>query len=145
MWKKLPDTSGMYCNTPVYFYTVKVTHSTGQIGGSKIWSRFQSVIGEKVIDTFWADWRGSFGNQGLQAMSIGVTDLCTLRMNWHPEIYELLRTLDVIIIKNANANAIKDGVPIRNHPDVYSVYGGIDDIRGFHSIMEFKVRRFEAK
>lgn len=176
----------MYCNTAVQFFTQTAAYVPGQVGQTKTWTKFTSAIGDKTLDVFWADWRGSFGSQQLQAMSMGVHDMCTLLMDYHPELYELLRTKTVLIVKNANADAVievepdepdpaeqpaaaentpaenvqtentseentaadsapAEYMPIRNHPDVYTVWGAVNDVRSMHRIMEFKVRRFEQK
>lgn len=136
----------MYCNTAVQFYTQEKAYTPGQVGPTKKWSKFISQIGDDSIDVFWADWRGSFGQQQIQAMSMGVYDLCTVRMNYHPELYKLLRTKEVLLIKDAASDAVDtDGQPVRNHPDVYKLWGAVDDIRSMRRIMEFKVRRWEAK
>lgn len=144
MKKTLYDVT-IYPNTAVQFYSQESTYQPGQVGASKSWVKFTSAIGESSLDVFWADWRGSFGSQQIQALSMGVYDMCTLRMDYHPTLYQLLRTKEVLVVKDAAANAVISGVPVRNHPDVYVVWGGIDDIHSLHRIMEFKVRRFEQK
>lgn len=133
------------CNTAVRFFTRERIYKPGQVGTSDIWQKFTSTVGEIVLDVFWCDWIGSFGSQQIQAMSMGVYDLCTLRMDYHPELYELLRRKEALIIKNAAADAVEYGIPVRNHPDIYTLWGAVDDIRNMHKIMEFKVRRWEAK
>lgn len=175
----------MSCTTAVQFYTQTATYVPGQVGQTKVWNKFTSPIGDTILDVFWCDWQGSFGTQQVQAMSMGVYDLCTIRMDYHPDLYELLRTKTVLIVKNANANAVitvqpaaasAEGqtagqesaaqssstgdtptenaaadntpvtyIPVRSHPDLYTVWGAVDDIRNMHKIMEFKVRRWETK
>ena len=186
---KLFDNSGasgnlikMSCTTAVQFYVPTAAYVAGQVGQTKTWTRFSSEIGETTLDVFWADWRGSYGTQQVQSMSMGVYDLCTLRMDYHPGLYDLLRRKEVLIVKNAAADAViavqpaaaaaenqaaaqdpadqgsesaettpaaASGpvtyIPVRSHPDLYSVWGAVDDIREAHKIMEFKVRRWEAK
>lgn len=159
---KLFDNSGsagsqirMNCTTAVQFYSRQRVYTAGQVGTTDSWVKFRSVLdqtivngtvaAETAIDVFWADWQGSYGSQQVQAMSMGVYDLCTLRMDYHPDLYALLRTKEVLIIKNAAADAVSNGVPIRSHPDVYTLWGAVDDIRNARKIMEFKVRRWEGK
>ena len=132
-------------NTAVRFYHQVTSYKPGQVGASKQWVKFTAEVGENTLDVFWTDWRGSFGDQALRAMSMGVSDFCTIRMDYQPELYELLRTKEMLVVKDANDDAIIDGAPVRNHPDVYTVWGAVDDVRSMHRIMEFKVRRFEAK
>ena len=133
------------CNTAVQFYTRERIYKSGQIGTEDIWEKFVSNVGDNVLDVFWCDWVGSFGNQQIQAMSMGVFDLCTVRMDYHPVLYEVLRRKEVLVIKNAAADAVDYGVPVKNHPDVYTLWSAVDDIRNMHKIMEFKVRRWEGK
>ena len=76
---------------------------------------------------------------------MGAFDLCVLRMDYHPDLYALLRTKEALIIKNAAADAVDNGIPVKNHPDVYTLWGAVDDIRNQRKIMEFKVRRWETK
>lgn len=159
---KLFDNSGnasgqirLNCTTAVQFWFAQKSYTAGQVGTTTSWVKFRSVLdqtivngvvtAETAIEVFWADWQGSYGTQQVQAMSMGVYDLCTLRMDYHPDLYALLRTKEALIIKNAAADAVSNGVPIRSHPDVYTLWGAVDDIRNAHKIMEFKVRRFEQK
>lgn len=135
----------MNCTTAVQFFFRQRVYTAGQVGTTDSWIKFRSLIGETVLDVFWADWIGSYGSQQVQAMSIGVYDLCTLRMDYHPDLYALLRTKEALVIKNAAADAVEYGIPVKNHPDVYTLWGAVDDIRNMHKIMEFKVRRWEAK
>jgi len=135
----------MNCTTAVQFYFRQRVYTAGQVGTTDSWIRFRSLIGENVIETFWTDWQGSYGSQQIQAMSMGVYDLCTLRMDYHPDLYALLRTREALIIKNASPTAVIGGVPVRSHPDVYTLWGAVDDVRSMRKVMEFKVRRFETK
>lgn len=135
----------MNCTTAVQFFFRQRVYTAGQVGTTDSWIKFRSLIGETVLDVFWADWRGSFGTQQVQSMSMGVYDLCTVRMDFHPDLYALLRTKEALVIKNAAADAVEYGIPVKSHPDVYTLWGAIDDIRNLHKIMEFKVRRWETK
>lgn len=135
----------MSCTTPVQLYFRQRTYTAGQVGASDTWQKFETFIGEKITDILWVDWRGSYGSQQIQSMSMGVYDLCTIRMDYHPQLYELMRRKEMLIIKNAAQDAIEGSAPVRNHPDVYTLWGSVDDIRNLHKIMEFKVRRWEAK
>ncbi|MBR6090855.1 MAG: hypothetical protein IKP86_13040 [Anaerolineaceae bacterium] len=143
-----PDNSSVkiYPNTAIKIYYKTKQYQPGAVGTRSAWEKFSAPLNGADLDVYWADWRGSFGDQELRAMSMGVFDLCTVRMDWHPEIYRLLQRREVIIIKNASPDAVdNDGCPILSDPDVYSVWGAVDDVRSMHKIMEFKVRRFEAK
>ena len=135
----------LYATTAVQFFTRERIYKPGQVGTSDLWQKYVSFIGDEAIDVFWCDWIGSYGSQQVQSMSLGVYDLCTVRMDYHPELYEMLRRKEVLVIRNAAADAVEYGVPVKNHPDVYTLWGAVDDIRNLHKIMEFKVRRWEAK
>ncbi len=136
----------MSANTAVKFYYKTKQYQTGIVGTKNKWTKFWSSIDDTDLDVFWVDWQGSYGSQQLKAMSMGVYDLCRLRMDFHPEIYRMLQTREVIIIKNASRTAINEaGEPILSDPDVYTLWGAVDDIGNRRRIMEFKVRRFEAK
>lgn len=135
----------MNCTTAVQFFFRQRAYTAGHVGTSDTWIKFRSLIGETVIDVFWAEWRGSYGTQQVTAMSMGVYDLCTIRMDYHPDLYGLLRTKEALIIRNAAADAVEYGIPVKNHPDVYTLWGAVDNIRNQRKIMEFKVRRWEAK
>lgn len=142
---KTADKATIRPTTAACFYYQVSSYQPGQVGSSKSWIKFTSAVGENTLDVFWTDWQGSFGTQQLQAMSMGVYDSGTVRMDYHPELYQLLRTKEMLIIKDAAMDAVADGVPVRNHPDVYIVWGAVNDIRSMHRIMEFKVRRWEGK
>lgn len=131
---------------PVIFFYKERHYKSGSIGVKTEWKRYVCRIDNIDLDVFWVDWHGSYGSQQIQAMSQSVYDLCTVRMDYHPGIYQLLRTREVIIIKNAASDAIgKDGTPVLTNPDVYTLWGAADNIHEERRLMEFKVRRFEAK
>lgn len=135
----------LICNTAIQIYTRERIYKPGEVGSYDLWQKFTSAVGDQTIDVFWCDWIGSYGSQQIQSMSMGVFDLCTVRMDYHPSLYELMRRKEVLVIKNAAADAVEYGIPIKNHPDVYALWSAIDDIRNMHKVMEFKVRRWEGK
>lgn len=124
---------------PLWFFYQEKTYEAG--GVASLWKQYT----EGDLTAFWADWRGSYGVQSIQLLSLGVSDACTVKMSYIPGLYDLLRTRDVTVIKGANPAALKDGAPDPAHPDTYRLYGGVDDIRSMRRVMEFKVRRYEAK
>ena len=133
-------------NTPLSFYYKSKAYQHGKVGTKTAWIKYSCFINQAEQDVFWCEWRGSYGTQQLKAMSLGVVDLCTIRMDYHPEIYNLLRSREVIVIKNASPTAVDAaGAPVISDPDVYSLWGAVDDIRNRRRIMEFQVRRYEAK
>ena len=133
-------------NTAVKIFYKTKQYAAGTVGTKASWEIFRSSLDSYTLEVFWVDWRGSYGTQQVKAMSLGVYDLCTVRMDYHPALYRLLQTREVILIKNASAVAIDvAGNPILSDPDVYSVWGAVDDIRNRQNIMEFQVRRYEVK
>lgn len=126
-------------NTPLKFYGQIITYVPGQ-GNTSIWV----VIKSGSFETFWAEWTGSFGDRAMSAQALGVKDSATIRMTFNPAIYDKLRTEKVVIIKNADASAIVGGVPNKNNPNVYELWGGVDNVKEERQFMEFKVRRYEG-
>jgi hypothetical protein len=52
--------------------------------------------------------------------------------------------VQVVIIKNADSTAIVDDVPDKNNPNVYELWGGVDNVKEENQYMEFRVRRYES-
>jgi hypothetical protein len=59
-------------------------------------------------------------------------------------VYAKLRTEQVVVIKNADATAMADGAPDKNNPNVYELWGGVDNVKEENRFMEFRVRRYES-
>lgn len=81
----------------------------------------------------------------MEAQALGVNDSATIMMRYTPDLYTKFRTEQVIVIKNADSTAIKDGVPDKNNPNVYELWGGVDNVLEKNQFMEFRVRRYEGK
>lgn len=126
-------------NTPLKFYYKGTTYVPGQ-GNISSWIKLESGN----YDTFYCEWKGSYGDAVLAAANMGVKDFATIRTFYNPIIYEKLKTLAVVVIKNADANAIVDGEIDKNNMNVYELWGGIDNISEQNQFMEFKVRRYEG-
>ena len=126
-------------NTPVIFYYKTTEYVSGQ-GNTTTWNKITS--GD--FETFYCEWKGTFGDRVFSAQSLGVNDSATLRMVYNPTIYEKLKTERVIIIKNADVTAIADNEPDKNNPNVYEIWGGVDNVKEENRYLEFKVRRYEA-
>lgn len=124
--------------TPIKLYTKETEYIPGQ-GNTTTWQELDSD-GYKV---FYCEWRGSFGDRAISAEALGVKDSATIRTFYNPNIYNKLRTVQVIIAKNG-ANILKDGVPDKNNPDCYELWGGVDNVLEENRFMEFRVRRFEG-
>jgi hypothetical protein len=77
-------------------------------------------------------------------VSLGVNDSATIRTFYNPAVYGKLRTEQVVVIKNADATAIVDGIPDKNNANVYELWGGVDNVREENRFLEFRVRRYEG-
>ncbi|MDD3269652.1 MAG: hypothetical protein PHX14_10045 [Syntrophomonadaceae bacterium] len=124
--------------TPMQFYSKKNVYIPGQ-GQSVTWE----LISSGIYTMFYGEWRGSFGERAISAQALGVKDSATVRIFYNPALYEKLKTTQVIIIKNADASAVIDGIPDKNNPNVYELWGGVDNVMEENQYMEFRVRRYE--
>ena len=107
-------------NTPIQFYSKETTYVPGQ-GNTTTWNKFST----NGYDTFYCEWKGSFGDRALSVEALGVKDSATIRTFYNPKIYEKLRTVQVIVVKNADQTAIIDGEPDKNNPNAYELWGGV--------------------
>lgn len=126
-------------NTPLKFYSKESVYVPGQ-GNSSSWVEIAS--GE--YSTFYCEWKGGFGDAVFTAANIGIKEWGTVRTFYNPDIYEKLRAVSVLVIKNADGSAIVDGEIDKNNMNVYELFGGIDNVLEENQFMEFKVRRYEA-
>lgn len=126
-------------NTPVKFYTKETVYVPGQ-GNTTTWQEIDSD-GYKV---FYCEWRGSFGDRAMSAEALGVKDSATVRTFYNPNVYAKLKTVQVIVVKNADTTAIVGGTPDKNNPNCYELWGGVDNIKEENQFMEFRVRRYEG-
>jgi hypothetical protein len=122
--------------TPIKFYAKKSTYVTGQ-GATTSWELV-------VSNPSYCEWTGSYGDRAISAEALGVKDSATVRTFYNPTIYLKLKTVQVIVIKNADATAIVGGVPDKNNPNVYELWGGVDNVKEENQCMEFRVRRYEG-
>lgn len=124
--------------TPLMFYVFDSVYVPGE-GYTTAWQKFVSDGHE----TFWADWKGGFGDRAIAAQAQGIGDMATVRTFYNPTLCEKLRTKRTIVIKNADETAIKDNVPDKNNPNCYELWGGVDNIGEANQLMEFRVKRVE--
>lgn len=124
--------------TPIKLYTKETTYVPGQ-GNTTTWQPL--VSGE--YNTFYCEWRGSFGDRAMSAEALGVKDSATVRTFFNPTLYAKLRTVKVVVAKNA-ANILVNGAPDKNKPDCYELWGGVDNVKEENQFMEFRVRRYEG-
>ena len=120
--------------TPIVFYASVSEYVPGK-GQTETWQK---------IGTLYGEWRGSFGDRRLNAQALGVSDSATVRTFYHPDIYSKMKTNRTVVIKNADATAIKDGEPDKLNPNCYEVWGGVDNVLEANQYMEFSVRRYEG-
>ena len=128
----------MKATTPLLFYAFESTYVQGE-GYTSTWNKFKSGDNE----VFWAEWKGGFGDRAIAAQAQGVGDMATVRTFYIPDLYDKLRTKRVVVIKNADTTAIKDGVPDKDNPNCYELWGGVDNIKESNQLMEFRVKRVE--
>lgn len=120
--------------TRIKFYVKKSAYTPGQ-GQTATWEQ---------TEVNYCKWTGSYGDRAIAAQALGVNDSATVMMRYAPGLYESLRTEQVVVIKNADATAIKSGVPDKNNPNVYELWGGVDNVKEENQYMEFRVRRYEG-
>ena len=126
-------------NTPIKFYAQATAYVPGQ-GNTTSWQ----AIASGSINTYWCEWTGSFGDRAMSAQALGVKDSASIRMVYNPDVYAKLRTVKVVIVKNADAAAVVAGVIDKNNPNVYELWGGVDNAKEVNQFMEFRVRRYEG-
>jgi hypothetical protein len=66
-------------------------------------------------------------------------------MPFNPVLYDALRGSQVVVIKDADKTALKDNIPLMDHPNVFSLFGNVDNIKEEDKLLEFHVRRYEQK
>lgn len=126
--------------TPIEFWAKESTYIPGQ-GQTTTFAKIETD-GNSI---FYSEWRGGFGERALSAQALGVNDMATVRTFYNPKIYNKLRTVQVIVIKNADTTAFKNGMPDKNNPNCYELWGGVDNVAEENQYMEFRVRRYEGK
>ena len=125
--------------TAVSFYEKVNSYPKGQ-GTTISWVLFE----EGTMSVFPCEWRGTHGNAQMDAQAVGVLDSARIRMPYNPNLYEKLRTVEMVIIKGADPSAVVEGVPDETNPNTYSVWGGVDNMREECRYLEFNVRRYEV-
>lgn len=138
--------------TAASFYEKTNTYTAGQ-GTSISWTPYK----EGSMSVFPCEWRGTHGNAQMNAQAVGVLDSARIRMPYIPDLYNKLRTAEMIIIKGADPNAVViiettdeqqhttiEYLPNEQNPNVYTVWGGVDNMQEECRYMEFNVRRYEV-
>ena len=125
--------------TPIQFYTKETEYVPGQ-GNSTVWKSIASGI----YNTFYCEWRTMYGDRALTAETLGIKESATIRTFFNPIIYEKIRRMQTIIVKNADDTAFTNGEPDKNNPNLYELWGGVDNVLEENQYMEFRVRRYEG-
>ncbi len=134
----------MSYTTPIKFAYSE--ESNERDGLSRTIIEVTSQFGENEINVFWCEWRGEHGTQVYMSQSASVNDTATVRMPFNPSIYKALKEKTVYIGKNAVPIDIsEDGLPDEENPNIYILWGGVDNVLENNQILEFKVRRYGRK
>lgn len=122
-------------NCPVRVFAKLSTYVPGE-GQSTTWTD---------LGILYCEWRGAHGDRVTAAQALGVSNTATVRTFYHPIIYSALQGGQAVVIKNADSTGIKNGVPDKSNPNVYELWGGVDNVAEENQFMEFQVRRYEGK
>lgn len=121
--------------TPVRFLAKEGSYTPG-IGSSTTWND---------VGLLYCEWRGAYGDRMTAAQAVGVQDSATLRTFYHPDIYQNLRTVQVVLVKNDDPTALENGAPDPHNHNVYELWGGAENVAEENQFMELRVRRYEGK
>ncbi len=130
--------------TALQFYAPVHTYQPG-VGDETHYEKVASRLAGETVNTFWGQWQGAFGNQVVEAQAQGVGETATVRMAYNPTVYQALRTVQVMVVKGADPAAVVDGAPDEANPNLYTLWGGVDNIKEENQYLEFKVRRYQPK
>lgn len=115
-------------------------------GSNAEWELLGSSISDAMeTNTFFCEWRGTYGDRLLSAQAQGVRESATIRMVFNPKLLDAMQRAPVVIVKHADGTAIKNGQPDSANPNVYEVWSGADNVAQENLFMEFMVRRYENK
>lgn len=126
--------------TPYSVYAKTAMYTLGS-GAESSWP----VVESDGKSVFYCEWRSSRGEDEAAAQAAGVTTSARVRAFYNPAVFEALSSRTAVIVKNAGADALKDGAPDKDNPDVYELWGGVDDVLGEKLFIEFTVRRYAGK
>ena len=90
------------------------------------------TMGKLECTTFPVQWVNAYGKDMLIAQSENISELATIRMGYHPELYEALCSTEVQVFRNEEV-------------DPFVVHGSVDNIFMRNQILEFKVKRLVVK
>ncbi len=124
--------------TPIQLYTKKTEYVSGQ-GNVTTWEQVKSGR----YDTFYCQWQTMYGDRALTAESLGVKESATIRTFFNPAIYNKITRAQTLIVKNLDKAAFKNDEPDESNPNVYELWGGVDNVLEENLFMEFRARRYE--
>lgn len=131
--------------TAVSFYSLETTYVVGE-GVTSAWTLIESPLSDtERVSVFFCEWTGSYGEMKLAAQAQGVSESARVRMPFVPVLYEKLRSVKVVIAKNADTSVIVANVPDKTNLNAYTVWGGVDNVREENQVMEFNVTRYEVQ
>lgn len=125
--------------TPIKIYTKETGYVPGK-GNVTTWEELES----DGYSVFYTEWRMMYGDRALTAESLGVKESATVKTFYNPVIYNKIRKAETLIVKNIDETAFIDGKPDKNNPNLYELWGGVDNILEENRYMEFRVRRYEG-
>ncbi len=125
--------------TPIQIYIKSVEYVRNK-GNVSVWIR-QETDG---YDTYYSEWRTIFGDRAIAAESLGVKEGANIKTYFNPVLYEAMRRNETLIVKNLDESAFAEGKPDKDNPNLYELWGGIDNILEENLFMEFRVRRYEG-
>ncbi len=128
--------------TAVSFWEKVSTYTDGD-GYSTKWKLYS----EDLMSVFPCEWRMNLRtryDENFDGEAEGNVDFARIRMPYIPSLYNKLRTNAMVIIKGDDCDALKDGEPNPGSPNVYALWGGVDNMQESNQYMEFAVRRYEV-
>ena len=93
---------------------------------------------------FYGEWKTTYGDRALVAEGLGVKESATFRTFYNPNIINKITREQTLIVKNLDDTVFIDGEPDKNNPNIYELWGGVDNVLEENQFMEFRVRRFEG-
>lgn len=123
--------------TPMLFFRKSSEYVPGS-GQSTTWKQIFAA-------PLYGEWKGAFGDRAIAAQAVGVSDMATCRTFYHPDVFAAMQAAQVIVVKNADATAVTSGVPDKSNPNVYELWGGVDNVENANQVIEFRVRRYTGK
>ncbi len=126
-------------NTPIKYYYKKTEYVPGK-GNITVWKEIKS----DDYTVFYCEFKTMYGDRALSAEALGVKHSATIRTFYNPIIKEKLERVQTLIVKNLDDTAFVDGKPDKNCPNLFEVWGGVDNVLEENQFMEFRVRRYEG-